>query len=64
MDKYTLSHKYRSERELADDDSQELSDWYDRTSIDPVAYRNRKDAEQEFARRREQNKRLKTNNSK
>jgi hypothetical protein len=45
-----LLPEHRAERELAEDDSQELSDWYDRTSIDSVAYRNRKDAEQEFAR--------------
>ena len=55
---------HRMERELAEDDSQKLSDWHDRTSIDPVAHKICKEAEEEFARRREANKRLKINTNK
>lgn len=49
----------RNERGMADDDSMKSSDWYDRTSIDPEHYKNRKAVEAEFASLRDQNKRFK-----
>ena len=59
-----LMPDHRLERELADDDSQKLSDWHDRTSIDPVAYKIRQEAEEDYARRRKENKRFKINKNK
>ena len=50
----------QAERELNDDDSLLPSDWADRTSIDPIQYTARKEAEQEYADRRAVSKRVKT----
>ena len=52
------------ERELADEDSQKLSDWHDRTSIDPVAHKICKEAEEDCLRRRKENKHFKMNKNK
>jgi hypothetical protein len=57
MADYTMED--RAERELADDDSQIGSDWLDRTSIDPTAYRACKEEEREMKARRDENKRQK-----
>ena len=49
----------RVERECADDDSHKKSDWFNRTSIDPIAYKTQKEAELECKSRREARKQLK-----
>lgn len=49
----------RVERECADDDSHKPSDWFDRTSIGPIAYKTQKEAEQECKSRREARQQLK-----
>ena len=42
-----------AERELADDDSMKSSDWHDRTSVEPEAYKARKEAEKQMSELRE-----------
>ena len=49
----------RAERELADGDSKKESDWFDRTSINPKIFREKKEAENELKERREYNKKAK-----
>ena len=59
-----LMPDHRLERELADDVSQKLSDWHDRTSINHVSYKIRQEAEEDYARRRKENKCFKINKNK
>ena len=59
-----LMPDHRMERELADDNSLKLIDWHDRTSINSVAHKIRLEAEEDFARRRKENKRFKINENK